>query len=193
MSESALSSFTRGMQEFFTVQDRGRECRVSFYDEGKEAIVLVLHGSYKRTVACWQGRENPSVDRPYTAVFVANHGVAARGVSAYPAEVTKQMLANFIAGGAAINQICGMLDADLRVYEMAGNAATAEVVLPVPLLEAYEVNLMEERIEGDQVMVEENQVTVPVGPYEIKTLCMRYAKRFAGALPGGWQGMEQDA
>ncbi len=57
MSESALSSFTKEMQEFFTAQDRGRECRVSFYDEDKEAVVLVLHGSYKRTVACWQGRE----------------------------------------------------------------------------------------------------------------------------------------
>mgnify|MGYP000120723733 CR=1 FL=1 len=57
MNESALSSFTRGMQEFFTAQNRGRECRVSFYDEDKEAVVLVLHGSYKRTVACWQGQE----------------------------------------------------------------------------------------------------------------------------------------
>ena len=57
MSKLALSSFTGGMQEFFTAQNRGRECRVSFYDEGKEAVVLVLHGSYKRTVACWKDRE----------------------------------------------------------------------------------------------------------------------------------------
>lgn len=76
--------------------------------------------------AAWQGRESPSADRAYTAVFVSNHGVAARGVSAYPAEVTKQMLANFIDGGAAVNQICGMLDADLRVYEMALDEPTAD-------------------------------------------------------------------
>jgi len=40
-------------------------------------------------------------------------------VSAYPAAVTKQMVANFIAGGAAINQLCKNADADLRVFEMA--------------------------------------------------------------------------
>ena len=70
-------------------------------------------------LAAWQGRHPPRLERPYTAVFVANHGVAARGVSAYPPEVTKQMLANFIEGGAAVNQLCAMVDADLRVYELA--------------------------------------------------------------------------
>ena len=70
-------------------------------------------------LARWQGRHPPRIERPYTAVFVANHGVAARGVSAYPAEVTKQMLRNFIDGGAAVNQLCALVDADLRVYELA--------------------------------------------------------------------------
>ncbi len=36
----------------------------------------------------WQGRHPPSLDRPRVAVFAGNHGVAARGVSAYPADVT---------------------------------------------------------------------------------------------------------
>ena len=69
-------------------------------------------------LAAWQGRHPPRVDRPRVAVFAGNHGVAARGVSAYPAEVTAQMVQNFIAGGAAINQLCRNADADLRVYEM---------------------------------------------------------------------------
>src|SRR5437763_564868 len=56
-------------------------------------------------LACWQGRELPRLDHVAIAVFVANHGVAARGVSAYPPEVTAQMVANFAGGGAAINQI----------------------------------------------------------------------------------------
>ena len=57
-------------------------------------------------LATWQGRHPPRVDHPRTAVFAGNHGVAARGVSAYPAAVTAQMVQNFIAGGAAVNQLC---------------------------------------------------------------------------------------
>ena len=70
-------------------------------------------------LAAWQGRHPPRLEHPRVAVFVANHGVAARGVSAYPAAVTAQMVKNFQAGGAAINQLCALQDADLRVYEMA--------------------------------------------------------------------------
>ena len=77
-------------------------------------------------LATWQGRHPAAVERPYTAVFAANHGIAARGVSAYPAEVTKQMVANFINGGAAVNQLCALSDADLRVYEMALEEPTAD-------------------------------------------------------------------
>ena len=57
-------------------------------------------------LATWQGRHPPALRHPRTVVFAGNHGVAARGVSAYPAEVTAQMVQNFIAGGAAVNQLC---------------------------------------------------------------------------------------
>ncbi len=53
-------------------------------------------------VATWQGQHPPDLRRPRVAVFAGNHGVAARGVSAYPAEVTVQMVANFQNGGAAV-------------------------------------------------------------------------------------------
>jgi nicotinate-nucleotide--dimethylbenzimidazole phosphoribosyltransferase len=59
-------------------------------------------------------------------VFAGNHGVAAQGVSAYPAAVTKQMVQNFIDGGAAINQLCGLIDADLRVYELSLDQPTLD-------------------------------------------------------------------
>ena len=75
-------------------------------------------------LATWQGRAKPRVDHPRVAVFAGNHGVAALGVSAFPASVTEQMVRNFIAGGAAINQLCKTFDADLRVYEMALEAPT---------------------------------------------------------------------
>lgn len=77
-------------------------------------------------LSTWQGRHPPQLERPYAAVFAGNHGVAARGVSAYPAAVTRQMVQNFIAGGAAVNQLCGLADADLRVYELALDEPTRD-------------------------------------------------------------------
>ena len=77
-------------------------------------------------LATWQGRHPPQLERPYAAVFAGNHGVAARGVSAYPAAVTQQMVQNFISGGAAVNQLCGLADADLKVYELALDEPTRD-------------------------------------------------------------------
>jgi nicotinate-nucleotide--dimethylbenzimidazole phosphoribosyltransferase len=77
-------------------------------------------------LATWQGRALPEVRRPRVAVFAGNHGVAARGVSAYPAEVTAQMVANFQSGGAAVNQLCETADAELRVYELDLDNPTAD-------------------------------------------------------------------
>lgn len=77
-------------------------------------------------LATWQGRHPPRVDRPRVVVFAGNHGVAAQGVSAFPAAVTAQMVKNFIAGGAAVNQLCKTVDADLRVYEMALDQPTTD-------------------------------------------------------------------
>ncbi len=77
-------------------------------------------------MACWQGRHPPELRHPRVAVFAGNHGVAARGVSAFPAEVTAQMVANFGAGGAAVNQLCEVADSDLRVYELDLENPTAD-------------------------------------------------------------------
>ena len=54
-------------------------------------------------LAAWQGKAMPAIDRPLVCVFAGSHGVAARGVSAFPSDVNRQMLENFAAGGAAIN------------------------------------------------------------------------------------------
>src|SRR6266571_6611345 len=79
-------------------------------------------------LATWQGRHPPRIEHPRTVVFAGNHGVAARGVSAYPAAVTAQMVQNFISGGAAVNQLCRIIDADLRVYEMSLDTPTGDIV-----------------------------------------------------------------
>src|SRR5579884_2692922 len=66
-------------------------------------------------LAGWQAKDMPTIDRPLVAVFAGNHGVVAQGVSAYPPEVTRQMVANFSSGGAAINQICATFGLGLKV------------------------------------------------------------------------------
>jgi len=87
-------------------------------------------------LSTWQARHPPKLDHLRTLVFAGNHGVAARGVSAYPAAVTAQMVQNFIAGGAAINQLCRVFDAGLKVYEMNLEAPTGDIVLEPAMSEA---------------------------------------------------------
>jgi nicotinate-nucleotide--dimethylbenzimidazole phosphoribosyltransferase len=77
-------------------------------------------------LARWQGREMPRLDRVLVLVFAGNHGVAARGVSAFPAAVTAQMVANFSAGGAAINQLAKSAGARLRVIDFLRDEPTRD-------------------------------------------------------------------
>lgn len=65
--------------------------------------------------------------RPRVVVFAGDHGVAANGVSAYPSEVTGQMVANFLAGGAAVNVLANSAGATVRVVDMAVNSDTPDV------------------------------------------------------------------
>jgi nicotinate-nucleotide--dimethylbenzimidazole phosphoribosyltransferase len=78
-------------------------------------------------LARWQGRSQPSFDNPMVAIFAGNHGVTDQGVSAFPREVTAQMVANFTAGGAAISQICAQHELNLRVFELALELPTGDI------------------------------------------------------------------
>jgi nicotinate-nucleotide--dimethylbenzimidazole phosphoribosyltransferase len=77
-------------------------------------------------LAQWQARSPPRLDRIEVLVFAGNHGVVAQGVSAFPAEVTAQMVANFAAGGAAINQLAAVAGARLRVVPLDLDRPTAD-------------------------------------------------------------------
>jgi nicotinate-nucleotide--dimethylbenzimidazole phosphoribosyltransferase len=78
-------------------------------------------------LAGWQGRASPRVERAVVAVFAGNHGVVTQGVAAYPQAVTAQMVANFQADGAAVNQICKTFDLGLKVFELALELPTRDI------------------------------------------------------------------
>jgi nicotinate-nucleotide--dimethylbenzimidazole phosphoribosyltransferase len=68
--------------------------------------------------AAARGELRARVRKPCMLTFAGDHGVADEGVSAYPQEVTPQMVANFARGGAAINVLCRDASADLKVIDM---------------------------------------------------------------------------
>lgn len=76
--------------------------------------------------AGWRGEAAPRILRPQAIVFAGNHGIAAHGVSAFPAEVTAQMVGNFRHGGAAINQICAASGIELSVHALELERPTAD-------------------------------------------------------------------
>ncbi|MCY1671965.1 nicotinate-nucleotide--dimethylbenzimidazole phosphoribosyltransferase [Novosphingobium sp. SL115] len=78
-------------------------------------------------MAGWQGNPRPALHTIRAAVFAGNHGVAARGVSAFPAEVTAQMVGNFLAGGAAINQLAQACGAQLCVVALDLEKPTGDI------------------------------------------------------------------
>ena len=88
-----------------------------------EALALQM-GLIQRTA-------KPRIERPAMIVFAADHGIAKEGVSSYPQEVTAQMVANFLAGGAAINALSRSVGMTLEVVD-------AGVATPIPIDHGYE-------------------------------------------------------
>jgi nicotinate-nucleotide--dimethylbenzimidazole phosphoribosyltransferase len=77
-------------------------------------------------LAAWTGRP-PQVNRPLVAIFAGNHGVTKQGVTPFPSSVTRQMVDNFAAGGAAINQICIANDLGLKIFDLALDIPTGDI------------------------------------------------------------------
>ncbi|CAH0281884.1 MULTISPECIES: nicotinate-nucleotide--dimethylbenzimidazole phosphoribosyltransferase [Pseudomonas] len=75
-----------------------------------EAVAVQLAGL--------QGQVKPTLDQLWIAIFAGDHGVVAEGVSAFPQEVTGQMLHNFVSGGAAISVLARQLGASLEVVDL---------------------------------------------------------------------------
>lgn len=77
-------------------------------------------------LARWQGAAMPELQQVEILVFAATHGVAALGVSAYPPQVTAQMVDNFASGGAAINQLARQAGAALKVIPLSLETPTGD-------------------------------------------------------------------
>ena len=77
-------------------------------------------------LAASTGREAPCMERVAMLVFAADHGLAAEGVSAYPPEVTAQMVRNFAEGGAAVSVLCRANAIDLVVTDAGARTPQAE-------------------------------------------------------------------
>jgi nicotinate-nucleotide--dimethylbenzimidazole phosphoribosyltransferase len=85
-------------------------------------------------LAAWTGRA-PAVTRPLVAIFAGNHGVTRHGITPYPPSVTQQMVENFAAGGAAINQICATYDLGLKIFDLALDYPTGDITCEAALSE----------------------------------------------------------
>ncbi|WP_108395798.1 nicotinate-nucleotide--dimethylbenzimidazole phosphoribosyltransferase [Devosia submarina] len=118
--------------ELLTIPPEGDEAAVAAVRERDAALTKPVGslGALEGLVeflARWQGRAKPRLDNPMVTIFAANHGVTDQGVSAFPREVTAQMVANFTNGGAAISQICALHEINLRVFELALELPTGDI------------------------------------------------------------------
>lgn len=93
--------------------------------------------------AGWRGDARPMIAAPQVIIFAGNHGVCAQGVSAFPPEVTAQMVANFEHGGAAINQLCKAAGATMTVHALDLETPTADFTVAPAMSEAEVVSALQ--------------------------------------------------
>ncbi|MFI5781627.1 nicotinate-nucleotide--dimethylbenzimidazole phosphoribosyltransferase [Nocardia sp. NPDC051570] len=100
-------------------------------------------------VAACQGVCPPKqFERARVVIFAGDHGVARHGVSAYPSAVTAQMVANFLAGGAAVNVLARLADATVRVVDIAVDGETD------PTVSGYKIRRSSGSIDREDALTE---------------------------------------
>jgi nicotinate-nucleotide--dimethylbenzimidazole phosphoribosyltransferase len=129
--------------------------------------------------AGWRGTARPEIAAPQVIVFAGNHGVTQQGVSAFPAEVTAQMVLNFQHGGAAINQLARAAGAKLSVHALELDRPTADFTQGPAMSEAEVVAAL---VTGWDAVAENTDLLV-VGEMGIGNTTA--AAAIAAALYGG--------
>lgn len=92
--------------------------------------------------AGWRDTDRPRIAAPQVIIFAGNHGVCAQGVSAFPPEVTVQMVANFEHGGAAINQLAKTFGAKMDVHALDLDRPTQDFTVAAAMSEAEVVSAL---------------------------------------------------
>ncbi|WP_299597882.1 nicotinate-nucleotide--dimethylbenzimidazole phosphoribosyltransferase [uncultured Tateyamaria sp.] len=136
--------------------------------------------------AGWRGDARPSIDAPQVIVFAGNHGVAARGVSAFPPEVTVQMVANFEQGGAAINQLAKAFGARMDVVALDLDTPTADFTQGPAMTEAEVVDAL--RAGWDAVAEDADLLVVGEMGIGNTTSAAAIAAKLFGGEAGDWTG-----
>ncbi len=137
-------------------------------------------------MAGWQGTDRPRIDRAQALVFAGNHGICAQGVNPFPQEVTALMVANFNAGGAAINQLCRVAGADLQVIALDLDQPTEDFTKTAAMSEADCLDALNR----GAAAVDPDADIVILGEMGIgnSTVSAALAHAVYGGAPGDWVG-----
>lgn len=136
--------------------------------------------------AGWRGDARPFINAPQVIVFAGNHGVAGRGVSAFPPEVTVQMVANFEHGGAAINQLASAFGARMDVVALDLETPTADFTSAAAMREAEVVAAL--RAGWDAVDAGSDLLVVGEMGIGNTTSAAAIAARLFGGAAADWTG-----
>ena len=128
-----------------------------------------------------QQTDCPSVEKVSIAIFAADHGVAEEDVSAFPQEVTGQMVANFLRGGAAISVLAKRLKADLQVIDVG-------ILEPLPQQDGLVIcraGAGTANIANEPAMsIEQVEVALEAGRAVIDRITERHVELFIGGEMG---------